>query len=69
MGDAGKNVAADRPIALRQMRGVLALLYGYETKWNKSRWGTAANVTGEFNVTAGLPGRKGPDPKAAPPPP
>jgi choline-sulfatase len=64
-----KNVAAERPIALRQMRGVLGLLYGYETKWNKSRWGTAANVTGEFNVSAGLPGRKGADPKAAPPPP
>jgi arylsulfatase A-like enzyme len=64
-----KNVAGERPIALRQMRGVLGLLYAYETKWNKSRWGTAANVTGEFTVTAGLPGRKGPDPKAAPPPP
>jgi arylsulfatase A-like enzyme len=63
-----KNVAAERPIALRQMRGVLGLLYGYETKWNKSRWGTAANVTGEFTVNSGLPGRKGPDPKAAPPP-
>ena len=64
-----KNVAAERPIALRQMRGVLGLLYGYETKWSKSRWGTAANVTAEFNTSAGPPGRKGPDPKAAPPPP
>jgi arylsulfatase A-like enzyme len=63
-----KNVAAERPIALRQMRGVLGVLYGYETKWSKSRWGTAANVTADF-ATAGPPGRKGPDPKAAPPPP
>jgi choline-sulfatase len=63
-----KNVAADRPIALRQMRGVLSLLYAYETRWNKSRWGTAANVTPEFVTGAGLPGHKGPDPKAAPPP-
>ena len=63
-----KNVAAERPIALRQMRGVLGLLYGYETRWNKTRWGTAANVTPEFNASAGLPGHKGPDPKAAPPP-
>jgi arylsulfatase A-like enzyme len=63
-----KNVAAERPIALRQMRGVLGLLYGYETRWNKSRWGTAANVTPEFVAHAGLPGHKGPDPKAAPPP-
>jgi arylsulfatase A-like enzyme len=63
-----KNVAAERPIALRQMRGVLGLLYGYETRWNKTRWGTAANVTPEFVAHAGLPGHKGPDPKAAPPP-
>jgi choline-sulfatase len=64
-----KNVAAERPIALRQMRSVLGLLYGYETKWNKSRWGTAANVTADFNANAGLPVRKGPEPKSAPPPP
>jgi choline-sulfatase len=64
-----KNVAAERPIALRQMRGVLGLLYGYETRWNKTRWGTAANVTSDFNASAGLPGHKGADPKAAPPPP
>ncbi|HVU52168.1 MAG TPA: sulfatase [Polyangia bacterium] len=63
-----KNVAAERPIALRQMRGVLGLLYGYETRWNKTRWGTAANVTPEFVAHAGLPGHKGPDPKAGPPP-
>jgi choline-sulfatase len=64
-----KNVAADRPIALRQMRGVLGLLYAYETRWTKSRWGTAANVTPDFVANAGLPGHKGPDPKGAPPPP
>ena len=64
-----KNLAGLRPIALRQMRGVLGLLYGYETKWNKSRWGTAANVTADFVANAGLPGHKGADPKAAPPPP
>jgi choline-sulfatase len=63
-----KNVAAERPIALRQMRGVLALLYAYETRWNKTRWGTAANVTPDFVANAGLPGHKGSDPKAAPPP-
>jgi arylsulfatase A-like enzyme len=63
-----KNVAAERPIALRQMRGVLGLLYGYETRWNKTRWGTAANVTPDFVAHAGLPGHKAPDPKAAPPP-
>lgn len=43
-----KDVAAQRPIALRQMRGVLGLLHPYETRWIKSRWGTAANVTAEF---------------------
>jgi arylsulfatase A-like enzyme len=63
-----KNIATERPIALRQMRGVLGVLYGYETKWNKARWGTAANVTGDFVTNAGPPGRKGPDPKASPPP-
>ncbi|HET6149543.1 MAG TPA: sulfatase [Polyangia bacterium] len=43
-----KNLAADHPIALRQMRNVFGILYGYEQRWNKSRWGTAANVTPEF---------------------
>jgi arylsulfatase A-like enzyme len=63
-----KNVAAERPIALRQMRGVLGLLYGYETRWNKTRWGTAANVTPDFVANAGLPGHRAVEPKAAPPP-
>jgi arylsulfatase A-like enzyme len=49
-----KNVAGDRPIALRQMRGVLGLLYGYEQRWNKTRWGTAANVTPEFDKDVGI---------------
>ncbi|HVZ71677.1 MAG TPA: sulfatase [Polyangia bacterium] len=62
-----KNVAADRPIALRQMRGVLALVYAYETRWNKTRWGTAANVSAAFATTAGPPGHKGPDPKSGGP--
>jgi arylsulfatase A-like enzyme len=49
-----KNLAGDHPIALRQMRNVFAVLYGYEQKWNKSRWGTAANVTPEFCKDIGL---------------
>jgi hypothetical protein len=49
-----KNVSR-RPIALRQMRSVLGLLYGYETKWVKARWGTAANVT-EAPTRAAPPG-------------
>jgi arylsulfatase A-like enzyme len=43
-----RDVAALRPIALRHMRGVLGLLHAYETRWSKSRWGTAANVSAEF---------------------
>jgi len=49
-----KNLAGDHPIALRQMRNVFSLLYGYEQKWNKGRWGTAANVTPEFCKDIGL---------------
>ena len=49
-----KNLAADHPIALRQMRNVFGTLYGYEQRWNKSRWGTAANVTPEFSKDIGL---------------
>jgi len=51
-----KDVAADHPIALRGMRGVLGLLYAYETTWSKARWGTAANVTEAFYTSAGPPG-------------
>jgi arylsulfatase A-like enzyme len=49
-----KNLAGDHPIALRQMRNVFSVLYAYEQKWNKSRWGTAANVTPEFCKDVGL---------------
>jgi arylsulfatase A-like enzyme len=63
-----KNIVAERPIALRQMRGVLGLLYAYETKWVKSRWGTAANVTETFNASGVLPGRPVVEPKFGAPP-
>jgi hypothetical protein len=48
------SVAADRPIALRQMRNVFGLLHAYEARWNKTRWGTAANVTPAFAHDVGL---------------
>jgi arylsulfatase A-like enzyme len=57
-----KDVAADHPIALRGMRGVLGLLYAYESSWSKTRWGTAANVTEAFYGSAGPPGHRGPEP-------
>jgi arylsulfatase A-like enzyme len=63
-----KNVVAERPIALRQMRNVLGLLYAFETKWVKSRWGTAANVTDAFNASGVLPGRPAIEPKFGAPP-
>jgi arylsulfatase A-like enzyme len=62
-----KDVAADHPIALRGMRGVLGLLYAYETTWSKSRWGTAANVSEPFYASAGPPGRRGAEPKSGGP--
>jgi len=62
-----KDVAADHPIALRGMRGVLGLLYAYESTWSKTRWGTAANVTEAFYAGAGAPGRRGPEPIAGGP--
>jgi hypothetical protein len=43
-----KNVAGDRPIALRQMRNVFSILHPNEQRWNKTRWGTAANLTEAF---------------------
>ncbi len=49
-----KDVAAARPVALRQMRGVMGLLHPYESRWTKSRWGTAANVTADFVKDLGL---------------
>ena len=62
-----KDVAAERPIALRGMRGVLGLVYAYETTWSKSRWGTAANVAEPFYATAGPPGHRGAEPKSGGP--
>jgi arylsulfatase A-like enzyme len=62
-----KDIAADHPIALRGMRGVLGLLYAYETTWSKSRWGTAANVNEAFYTSAGPPGHRGADPKSGGP--
>ncbi len=62
-----KDVAAERPIAMRSMRGVLGLLYAYETSWSKSKWGTAANVNEAFYGTAGPPGRRGAEPKSGGP--
>ena len=62
-----KDVAADHPIALRGMRGVLGLLYAYETTWSKAQWGTAANVTEAFYAAAGPPGHLGAEPKSGGP--
>ena len=62
-----KDVAADHPIALRGMRGVLGLLYAYETTWSKARWGTAANVNEAFYAAAGPPGRRGAEPASGGP--
>jgi len=47
------SVAAERPIALRQMRDVFSILHAYEDRWNKTRWGTAANLTPEFTRDVG----------------
>lgn len=49
-----KNVAAERPIALRHMRNIFSLLHPNEQRWSKSRWGTAANVTDALNKDLGL---------------
>ncbi|HXT95059.1 MAG TPA: sulfatase [Polyangia bacterium] len=62
-----KDIAADHPIALRGMRGVLGLLHAYETTWSKATWGTAANVTEAFYATAGPPGHLGAEPKSGGP--
>jgi arylsulfatase A-like enzyme len=62
-----KDLAADHPIALRGMRGVLGLLYAYENSWTKSRWGTAANLAEAFYAAAGPPGRRGAEPKSGGP--
>ena len=47
------SVAGERPIALRQMRNVFGLLHAFEDRWNKTRWGTAANLTPEFGRDVG----------------
>ncbi|HEX3905201.1 MAG TPA: sulfatase [Polyangia bacterium] len=62
-----KDVAADHPIALRGMRGVLGLLHAYETTWSKASWGTAANVAEPFYAAAGPPGHLGAEPKSGGP--
>lgn len=49
-----KNIAADRPIALRQMRSVFGLIHPNESRWSKSRWGTAANISAEAAKDLGL---------------
>ncbi len=48
-----KDLARERPIALRKMRNVFGLLYAYEAKWRKRAWGTAANVTDVFYSEVG----------------
>jgi hypothetical protein len=48
-----KDIASSSPIALRQMRGVLGLLHANETRWSKSRWGTAANLSANYGKDAG----------------
>lgn len=48
-----KDLAADRPIALRKMRNVFGLLMAHETRWKKRRWGTASNVTEAFYAPGG----------------
>jgi choline-sulfatase len=48
-----KDLARERPVALRTMRNVFGLLYAYEAKWRKRAWGTAANVTDVFYSEVG----------------
>jgi arylsulfatase A-like enzyme len=57
-----RDVAAERPIAVRTLRGALGLVYAYETTWSKSTWGTAANLREAFYTAAGPAGRRGPEP-------
>ena len=42
------EIAAKRPIALRQMRTIFSLLVGFENQWKKSSWGSAANLNEAF---------------------
>jgi choline-sulfatase len=47
------DLMGKRPIALRQMRNVFALLAAFEDRWNKRQWGTAANVSEPFYTAIG----------------
>lgn len=47
------DLIGKRPIALRQMRNVFGLLVGYENRWRKRAWGTAANLTEAFYANVG----------------
>jgi arylsulfatase A-like enzyme len=47
------DVVAERPIALRQMRGVFALHVGLENRWKKREWGSPANVAEAFYAANG----------------
>ena len=65
MTQMGQKVAMSfgaKSMGTRGMRGVLGLLYAYETTWSKARWGTAANVNEAFYTAAGPPGRRGAEP-------
>ncbi len=42
------NLAETHPIALRQMRNVMGVLVGMESRWSKHAWGTAASVREGF---------------------
>ena len=43
-----RELSAQRPIALRQMRNVLGLLVCFENRWKKQAWGSAANLSEAF---------------------
>lgn len=42
------ELVGKRPIALRQMRGILALQVGFENAWKKRMWGSPASPTDAF---------------------
>lgn len=43
-----QNLLGRRAIGLRHLRNVFGLLVGLESRWDKQRWGTAANVLETF---------------------
>jgi arylsulfatase A-like enzyme len=47
------DVVQERPIALRQMRGIFALHVGLENRWKKRAWGSPANVAEGFYAANG----------------